>query len=157
MQKIGIGYDIHKLVEGRKLILGGVEIPFEKGPLGHSDGDALLHAVADALLGAAGLGDIGYHFPDTDPDYKDADSAKLLGSVVDLIRQRGYRLVNLDANIIIQKPKLAPFIAEMKNKMAVVLNVEPEQLSIKIRSNEGLDAIGRGEAVAAQAIALISK
>ncbi len=154
--RIGIGYDIHKLVAGRKLILGGVEIPFEKGLLGHSDGDALLHAIADAMLGAAALGDIGRHFPDTDPAHKDADSTVLLAKVAGLIGNKGYRVVNLDANIIAQAPKMAPHIEAMRGRVAEILKADAADVSIKARSNEGLDAIGRGEAIAAQAVVMLS-
>ena len=155
MQRIGIGYDIHRLVEGRSLILGGIEIPFEKGLLGHSDGDALLHAIADALLGALAHGDIGQHFPDTDPAYKDADSTMILGKVVQMVKEMGYRIVNVDANIIAERPKLGPHFPNMRNRMAEILGVEIDQVSLKARSNEGMDSVGRGEAIAVQAIVLI--
>jgi 2-C-methyl-D-erythritol 2,4-cyclodiphosphate synthase len=155
MHRIGIGYDIHRLVEGRKLVLGGVEIPYEKGLLGHSDGDALFHAIADALLGAVAHGDIGQHFPDTDPKFKDADSASLLERVVKMVAEMGYRVVNCDANIIAEQPKMTPHIRKMREKAAGILGVEFNHVSFKARSNEGLDAIGRGEAVAVQAAVLI--
>lgn len=155
MQRIGIGYDIHKLVEGRKLMLGGVEIPFEKGLLGHSDGDALLHAIADAMLGAMAHGDIGQHFPDTDPKFKGYDSAKILESVSRMVTEAGYRVVNIDANVILQQPKLAPHIKKMRERVAGILNIELGHVSFKARSNEGLDSIGRGEAIAVQAIVAI--
>ncbi|MFH1874669.1 MAG: 2-C-methyl-D-erythritol 2,4-cyclodiphosphate synthase [Pseudomonadota bacterium] len=157
MNRIGIGYDIHKLVEGRKLILGGVEIPFEKGLLGHSDGDALLHAIADALLGAASLGDIGQHFPDNDPAYKNADSKELLKTVAKLISENGYQVVNIDSNIIIQKPKLAPYLDKMSQTIAEILNIEQDQVNVKARSNEGLGDIGQGLAAATQAVVIISR
>lgn len=153
--RTGIGYDIHALVERRPLILGGIDIPFDKGLKGHSDGDALLHAVADALLGATALGDIGRHFPDTDPNYKGADSALLLSRVVQLIRKRGYEPLNVDANIIAQQPKLAPHIEAMRERLAAILGLELERVSIKARTNEGVDAVGRGEAIATQAVVLV--
>lgn len=155
MQRIGIGYDIHKLVEGRKLILGGIEIPNEKGLLGHSDGDALLHAIADAMLGAMAHGDIGQHFPDTDPKFKNADSAVLLERVVKMVEEMGYRVWNCDANIIAERPKMAPHIRKMKEKIAGVLGVELNHISLKARSNEGLDAVGRGEAIAVQTVVML--
>lgn len=155
--RIGIGYDIHKLVSGRPLILGGMNIPFEKGLLGHSDGDALLHAIADAMLGAAALGDIGQHFPDTDPKYKGADSAKLLGLVAALIKEKEFSPVNVDANIIAEKPKMMPHIAKMRERIAGILNLSVDAISVKARTNEGLDSIGRGEAIAAQAIVMLKE
>ena len=155
MQRIGIGYDIHRLVEGRKLILGGIEIPFEKGLLGHSDGDALLHAIADAILGSLAQGDIGQHFPDNDPAYKDADSAKLLEHVVALVKDRGFFVVNVDANIIAERPKLGPHFFKMRSRVAELLEIPVENISLKARSNEGLDAVGRGEAIAVQAVVLL--
>ncbi len=157
MNRIGIGYDIHKLVEGRKLILGGVKIPFEKGLLGHSDGDGLLHAIADALLGAAGLGDIGQHFPDNDPAYKDADSSQLLKNVGKLISDKGYKVVNIDSNIIMQKPKLAAYLPNMKQTISALLNVEQNQVNIKARTNEGLGEVGQGQAAVTQAVVIISR
>lgn len=153
--RIGIGYDYHRLGEGRKLILGGVEIPFSKGLAGHSDGDVLTHAVCDALLGAAALGDIGQHFPDTDPQWKDASSLALLARVVELIHHKGYRIVNVDAVVIAQEPKLAPHFAAIREKLARALAVEPEFVNVKAKSTEGLEAVGRGEAIAAQAVALL--
>jgi 2-C-methyl-D-erythritol 2,4-cyclodiphosphate synthase len=153
--RIGIGFDIHALVEGRPLILGGVRIPFEKGLKGHSDGDALMHAIADALLGACALGDIGKHFPDTDPVFKNADSGKLLGSVLDLISDKGYEPVNIDANVIAQKPKLLPHIDTMRERIATVLRIPFDNVSVKARTAEGMDAVGRGEAIAVQAIVLL--
>lgn len=157
MHRIGIGYDIHKLVKERPLILGGIEIPFEKGLLGHSDGDGLLHAITDALLGALSLGDIGKHFPDDDPAYKDADSKELLKRVMKIVKDRGYEVVNVDANIILEKPKMAPHISRMQKVIADILNVEENQVSVKARSNEGLDVIGKGDAIAAQAIVLLNR
>ncbi len=153
--RIGIGYDIHPLVEGRKLILGGVEIPFEKGLLGHSDSDVLTHAICDALLGAAALGDIGTHFPDTDPRFKGASSLGLLRHVVAMLKERGYQISNIDSTIITERPKLKPYIAEMRQTLAAILEIEIEQVSIKAKTNEKLDAVGQGEAMQAQAIALI--
>lgn len=153
--RAGTGYDIHKLVNGRPLILGGVTIPYEKGLLGHSDGDALLHAIADALLGACALGDIGRHFPDTNPEYKNADSAVLLGRVVALIKEKGWKPANVDANIIAQQPKLMPHIDEMRIRISKILEIALDAVSVKARTNEGLDAIGRGEAIAVQAVVLI--
>ncbi len=157
MQRVGIGYDIHKLVAGRKLMLGGVEIPFEKGLLGHSDGDALLHAIADAMLGAMAHGDIGTHFPDTDPKFKNYDSAKILESVSKMVSEMGYRISNVDANVILQKPKLAPHIKKMRERVAGILGVELGHVSLKARSNEELDSIGKGEAIAVQAIVMLER
>ncbi len=153
--RIGIGYDIHHLVEGRKLILGGVEIPFEKGLLGHSDSDVLTHAICDALLGATALGDIGAHFPDTDPRFKGASSLDMLAHVVELLAQAGYRIANIDSTIITEKPKLAPHIEKIREQLATVMRVDVTQVSVKAKTNEKLDSVGRGEAMQAQAIALI--
>lgn len=153
--RIGIGYDYHRLVEGRKLILGGVEIPFSKGLAGHSDGDVLTHAVCDALLGAAALGDIGQHFPDTDPQWKDASSLALLARVAELVQRQGYRIVNFDAVVIAQEPKLAPHFAAIREKLARALAVESEFVNVKAKTTEDLEAVGRGEAMAAQAVALL--
>jgi len=156
-QRVGIGNDIHRLVEGRKLILGGVEIPFDKGLLGHSDGDSLSHAITDALLGAAGLGDIGTHFSDKDPRWAGADSMVFLRHVCELLAERDYQIANIDATILAERPKMAPHIPAMKARLAEVMGIDPAQLNIKAKTNEGLDAIGRGEAIAAQAISLIFK
>jgi 2-C-methyl-D-erythritol 2,4-cyclodiphosphate synthase len=153
--RTGTGYDIHPLVAGRRLILGGVEIEFEKGLLGHSDSDALTHAVCDALLGAAAMGDIGRHFPDSDPQWKGASSLDLLSRVVELIAERGFRVANIDATVVAERPRLAPFIEEMRSNLAAVLEIDMEQVSVKAKTNEGLDAVGRGEAIAAHAVALI--
>lgn len=153
--RVGIGYDIHKLVDGRKLILGGVEIPFEKGLLGHSDADALLHAITDAILGACALGDIGKHFPDTDPNYKNADSKLLLKKVCEIVGTLGFKVVNVDSNIIAEKPKMAPYISEMTRTIAKILGVEENCVSVKARSNEGQDSIGRQDAISTQAIVMI--
>ncbi len=155
--RIGTGYDVHRLVEGRKLVLGGVEIPFDKGTLGHSDGDALTHAIADAVLGALALGDIGQHFPDTDPAYESAYSIDLLQHVAELINGAGYVVSNIDATIVLQQPKVSPFLSEMRQKLSNALNVTVEQVSVKATTTEGLGMTGSGEAVAAQAVCLLSK
>lgn len=155
--RIGIGYDIHRLVDGRKLILGGVEIPYEKGLLGHSDSDVLTHAICDALLGAAALGDIGSHFPDSDPRFKGASSLDLLFYVVGLLKARGFVVANIDSTVIAERPKLAPHIAAIRNTLANILQIDIDQVSVKAKTNETLDAVGRGEAMAAQAVALIVK
>ncbi|MBI4466681.1 MAG: 2-C-methyl-D-erythritol 2,4-cyclodiphosphate synthase [Acidobacteria bacterium] len=153
--RVGIGYDYHRLAEGRKLFLGGVEIPFNKGLAGHSDGDVLTHALCDALLGAAGLGDLGQHFPDTDPKWKDISSLKLLAQVVEMLRAKGLRVAQVDSVILAQEPKLAPHCAQMKQMLARTLGIEPAQVNIKAKTTEGLEAIGRGEAMVAQAIVLL--
>jgi 2-C-methyl-D-erythritol 2,4-cyclodiphosphate synthase len=153
--RIGIGNDIHRLVEGRKLILGGVEIPYERGLLGHSDGDSLTHAITDALLGAAALGDIGSHFSDRDPRWAGADSLVFLRHVRGLLEERGFEIANVDATILAERPKMAPFISEMKVRLAEAMKISESQINIKAKTNEGLDATGRGEAIAAQAVALI--
>lgn len=155
--RIGIGNDIHRLVEGRKLILGGVEIPHDKGLLGHSDADSLSHAITDALLGAAGLGDIGTHFSDKDPRWKNADSQMFLQAVCQMLAERGWRIVNIDATILAERPKMMPHIPAMKETLAATMNIVAAQLNLKAKTNEGLDAIGRGEAIGAQAIALLEK
>ncbi|HKG21812.1 MAG TPA: 2-C-methyl-D-erythritol 2,4-cyclodiphosphate synthase [Blastocatellia bacterium] len=154
-RRIGIGYDLHRLVEGRKLILGGTEIPFEKGLLGHSDSDVLTHAICDALLGAAALGDIGSHFPDTDPRFRGASSLDLLSAVVDLISERGFIISNIDTIIVAERPRLAPYIQPMRERLADILGVELNRVSVKAKTSEGLGEIGRGEAMAAQAVALL--
>ena len=153
--RIGHGYDVHRLVEGRALILGGVKISFEKGLLGHSDADVLLHAISDALLGAAGLGDIGRHFPDTDPTYKDADSMKLLGAVAQKIDAAGYRVGNVDATIIAQKPKLMEYIPQMQRNISVTLNVAQSQINVKATTEEKLGFTGDGSAMAAHAVCIL--
>ncbi|MDA8412412.1 MAG: 2-C-methyl-D-erythritol 2,4-cyclodiphosphate synthase [Desulfobacteraceae bacterium] len=153
--RIGHGYDVHRLVEGRKLIMGGVEIPWEKGLLGHSDADVLLHAIADAILGAIGEGDIGKHFPDTDQAYKGADSLKLLAHVMQLAELRGYRLGNLDATIIAQQPKMAPHISQIRTNIALVLQAEIGQVNVKATTEEGLGFSGRGEGISAHAVVLM--
>ncbi|AMX84867.1 2-C-methyl-D-erythritol 2,4-cyclodiphosphate synthase [Geobacillus subterraneus] len=157
MFRIGQGFDVHQLAEGRPLIIGGVHIPYEKGLLGHSDADVLLHAVADACLGAIGAGDIGRHFPDTDPRYKDADSTELLAHVWALVRQEGYTLVNADCTIIAQKPKMAPYIEDMKTMIARLLEAERSQVNVKATTTEKLGFTGREEGIAAQAVVLLQK
>ena len=153
--RIGHGYDVHRLVKDRKLILGGVEIPYEMGLLGHSDADVLTHAVMDALLGAAGLGDIGKHFPDHDPAYAGADSLILLDHVAELLRDRGWRVGNVDATILAQRPKLAQYIPEMREKLAQHLNVPADCVNVKATTEEGLGFTGTGEGMAAHAVCLI--
>lgn len=153
--RVGLGYDVHRLVEERDLILGGVKIPYEKGLLGHSDADVLLHAISDALLGAAALGDIGRHFPDTDPKYKGADSLKLLEHVGMLLEERNYQITNIDATIIAQRPKMAPHIPQMVKNVASVLKLDIEQVNIKATTEEGLGFTGTGEGISSQAICSI--
>lgn len=155
--RIGHGYDVHRLVEDRKLILGGVEVPYERGLLGHSDADVLAHAVMDALLGAAALGDIGQHFPDSDPAYKGADSLKLMDHVIDLLAERGWCVGNVDATIIAQKPKLAAFIPQMRANLACRMRVNEEQVNVKATTEEKLGFTGSGEGIAAHAVALLEK
>jgi 2-C-methyl-D-erythritol 2,4-cyclodiphosphate synthase len=155
--RIGHGYDVHQLVEGRKLILGGVDIPYAKGLLGHSDADVLLHAISDAILGAIAEGDIGKHFPDTDPIFKGADSLKLLGHVMKLSRDKGYRLGNVDATIVAQRPKLASHIPQMRENIAAVLCVDIDRVNVKATTTEELGFAGRGEGIAAYAVALMEK
>ena len=157
MTRFGMGYDVHRLVAGRKLILGGVEIPWEKGLLGHSDADVLLHAIADALLGAAALGDIGKHFPDTDDKFKGADSRKLLAEVARLVREKGYTVGNVDATIVAQAPKLAPHIEKMAENIARVLGVERDCVNVKATTEERLGFTGSGEGMSAYAVAGIEK
>lgn len=153
--RIGSGYDVHKLVTDRKLILCGVNIPYEKGLLGHSDADVAVHALMDALLGAAALGDIGKHFPDSDPAYEGADSLVLLDKVNGLIKDKGYTVGNADITIIAQRPKLAPYIPEMKENIARVLCILPDRINVKATTEEGLGFTGAGEGIAAQAVALL--
>lgn len=155
--RIGHGYDVHRLVEDRKLILGGVEIPYEKGLLGHSDADVLLHAVSDALLGALALGDIGKHFPDTDPAYAGADSLKLLKLVVEKVKAQGYAVGNIDATILCQQPKLAPYIGQMREKIAAACGVAPEQVSVKATTEEKLGFTGEGLGISAHCVCLLCK
>jgi len=157
MIRVGYGYDVHRLVEGRKLILGGVDIPFEKGLLGYSDADVLLHAVTDALFGAAALGDIGSHFPDTDPQYKGADSLKLLEACGQELAEHGWRIGNIDATIVAQRPKLLPFVPQMRENIARVLHISVDQVSLKGKTEEGLGFTGTGEGMAVHAVCLIEK
>ena len=153
MSRFGMGYDVHQLVEGRKLIIGGVEIPFEKGLLGHSDADVLLHAISDALLGAAALGDIGKHFPDTDERYKGADSLKLLEEVGRLLAEKGYTVGNVDAIIVAQRPKMAPHIPVMRENIARVLHVDVDRINVKATTEEHLGFTGSGQGISAYAVA----
>ena len=155
--RVGHGYDVHRLVEGRKLILGGVEIPWEKGLLGHSDADVLLHALMDAMLGAAALGDIGQHFPDSDERYAGADSLQLLAEVSRLLTEAGYRLVNADCTILAQRPKLMPHVPAMRANIARVLGVELDAVSVKATTEEGLGFTGDGSGIAAHAVVLIER
>ena len=154
--RIGMGYDVHRLVENRKLILGGVEIPFEKGLLGHSDADVLLHAIMDSLLGAASLGDIGKHFPDTDDRFKGISSIELLKEVGKLISEKGYKIGNIDATIIAQKPKMAPHIPLMRENIASALNIDLEQINVKATTEEGLGFTGEGKGISSQSICLLT-
>lgn len=154
--RIGMGYDVHKLTEGRKLIIGGVEIPYEKGLLGHSDADVLLHAIMDALLGAAALGDIGKHFPDTDETYKGASSMKLLQRVGELLEENCFLIENIDATIIAQKPKMRGFIDEMRENIARALEIDIQQVNVKATTEEGLGFTGSGEGISSQAICLLT-
>ncbi len=155
--RIGIGFDVHKLVPGRKLVLGGVAIPFDKGLLGHSDADVLVHAINDALLGACALGDIGKHFPDTDPAYKDISSIELLKRVKNLLKDQGYKVINIDSVICAERPKLAPFVDEMRKNIAETLDIAVNQISVKATTTEGLGFEGKGEGISAQAVCLIEK
>ena len=157
MIRVGYGYDVHRLVEERKLILGGVEIPFEKGLLGHSDADVLLHAVTDAMFGAAAMGDIGSHFPDTDPKYKGADSLLLLKECGELLKRAGWQVENIDSTIVAQRPKLLPYVPQMRENIARVLDLTIDQVSIKGKTEEGLGFTGNGEGMAVHAVCLISK
>ena len=154
--RIGMGYDVHRLVEDRDLIVGGVKIPYEKGLLGHSDADVLLHAIMDALLGAAALGDIGKHFPDTDPAYKGADSVRLLERVGDLLEQEGFLIENVDATIIAQAPKMRPHIDIMRENIAKALGIDVRQVNVKATTEEGLGFTGSGEGISAQAICMLT-
>ena len=155
--RIGHGYDVHRLTEGRALILGGVDIPYEKGLLGHSDADVLTHAVMDALLGAAGLWDIGHAFPDTDPAYKGADSLVLLDRVMEMLRAKGLRVGNVDATILAQRPKLAPHIPQMRENLAQRMGISPDRVNVKATTEEGLGFTGSGEGMAAHAVALLEE
>ena len=154
--RIGMGYDVHRLIQGRRLVIGGVEIPYEKGLLGHSDADVLLHAVMDALLGAAALGDIGKHFPDTDPAYKGISSMKLLTHVGELLEENRFLIENIDATIIAQAPKMRPHIEQMRANIADALKIETEQVNVKATTEEGLGFTGAGEGISAQAICLLT-
>lgn len=154
MLRIGHGYDVHRLVEGRELIIGGVKIPYEKGLLGHSDADVLLHAVSDALLGSAALGDIGCLFPDTDDKFKGADSLKLLAEVVKVLADKGFSIVNIDCTVIAQKPKLRPYIDEMRRNIAAACGISDEFVSVKATTEEGMGFTGAGEGIAAHAVCL---
>jgi 2-C-methyl-D-erythritol 2,4-cyclodiphosphate synthase len=154
--RCGIGYDLHRLEAGRKLIVGGIELPFDKGPVGHSDGDVLAHALCDALFGAAGLGDIGTHFPDTDPKWKGANSLIFLAHAKKLLAERGFAIEHVDAVVIMEKPKLGPYFPKMREALARALGVPDETIHLKAKTNEGVDAIGRGEAIAAQVVATIA-
>lgn len=153
--RIGHGYDVHKLVQNRRLVLGGVTIPYEKGLLGHSDADVLAHAIADALLGAAAMGDIGGHFPDTDPSYQDADSLILLSKVCGLLENNGYRIENIDSTVVAQAPKLKPYIEEMRQKLAAACKLNVGQISVKATTEENLGFTGSGEGIAAHAVCII--
>jgi len=153
--RIGNGYDLHKLVEGRPLVLGGIRVPFDKGLLGHSDGDAVCHAITDAILGAASAGDIGRHFPDTDPAFKDANSLELLRQAAEIVRRGGYSIANLDVVVIAQTPKLAPHIDRMCASLAEALGISTQQVSVKGKTNEGVDSMGAGESIAVHAVALL--
>lgn len=153
--RIGMGHDVHQLVRDRKLVIGGVTIPFERGLLGHSDADVLLHAICDALLGAAGLGDIGRHFPDTDPSYKNIDSMRLLIATHDMVRSKGLELVNLDATIFAEAPRMAPFRPQMIRNIASALGVPEDRVNVKATTTEGLGAVGRGEGIAATSVVLL--
>jgi 2-C-methyl-D-erythritol 2,4-cyclodiphosphate synthase len=155
--RIGTGYDVHRLVEGRKLILGGVTIPFEKGLLGHSDADVLVHAVCDALLGAAGLGDIGSHFPDTDPRFKDISSIKILTKTVEMLNAKGFRVINVDSTIMAEAPKMSPYKAEMQKNISRIIEIELDCVNVKATTFETLGMIGKGEGIAACCVALIEK
>jgi 2-C-methyl-D-erythritol 2,4-cyclodiphosphate synthase len=157
MMRVGQGFDVHALAAGRRLVIGGVDIPHERGLAGHSDADVLLHAVCDALIGAAGLGDIGTHFPDTDPRYKDADSRVLLRAVHALLASQGWEIVNVDSTIIAQAPKMAPHIPRMRSHIAADLGITTDAVSVKAKTAERLGALGRGEGIAAEAVALIAR
>lgn len=157
MYRTGIGYDIHKLIEGRDLIIGGIKITHEKGLLGHSDADVLIHALIDAMLGALALDDIGTLFPDTNPKYKDIDSTVLLKHVYSLVKEKGYTIVNIDSNIIAQAPKMMPYIPKMKEVLTKILDINPDDLSIKAKTKEKMDAVGQNLAIEANAIVLLKK
>jgi 2-C-methyl-D-erythritol 2,4-cyclodiphosphate synthase len=156
MTRSGIGYDLHRLEAGRKLVVGGVEVPFDRGPAGHSDGDVLAHAICDALLGAAGLGDIGTHFPDTDPEWKGVSSLLFLEHTRRMLDARGLRIAHVDAVVVAERPRLGPHFLAMRAALARALGIAPEQVNLKAKTNEGVDAVGRGEAIAAHAIATLA-
>jgi 2-C-methyl-D-erythritol 2,4-cyclodiphosphate synthase len=151
----GIGYDLHRLAEGRKLIVGGIEVAFDKGPVGHSDGDVLAHAICDAILGAAGLGDIGTHFPDTDPKWKGVSSLLFLEHLRGLLADRQQVITHIDAIVVCERPKLGPHFPTMRKALARALDIHPDNINLKAKTNEGVDAVGRGEAIAAQAVATL--
>ncbi len=155
--RVGEGWDVHRLVEGRRLVLGGVEVPHDRGELGHSDGDVLLHALTDALLGAAALGDIGAHFPPSDGRWKDADSRELLASAVALVAAEGWRVVNVDCTVILERPRLRPHVDAIRGRVAATLGLELDRVSVKAKTAEGLGPIGSGEAVEARAVALLER
>ena len=155
--RIGHGYDVHRLVEGRKLMLGGVTIPFARGLDGHSDADVLLHALCDALLGSLSLGDLGIHFPDTDPRYKDSDSLELLKRVLNMVKEKGFSIGNIDATVIAEQPKISGYIDQMKDTIAQTTGIDREQISIKATTTEGLGFVGRGEGIAAHAVVLVER
>lgn len=155
--RIGQGYDIHRLVEGRPLVIGGLTLEYDRGPLGHSDGDALLHAVTDAILGACALGDIGRHFPPSDKRFKDADSKVLLRQAIEMVLEAGFTVINIDSTVILEKPRLAPHIESMRRNLAQLLDLDPDSVSVKAKTNEGLGPVGEGQAIAAQAVALVEK
>jgi 2-C-methyl-D-erythritol 2,4-cyclodiphosphate synthase len=154
--RCGIGYDLHRLAEGRKLMIGGIEVPFDKGPVGHSDGDVLTHALCDALLGAAGLGDIGTHFPDSDPRWKGANSLLFLEHARTLLDEKRFAIEHVDAVVILERPKLGPHFPKMREALAKSLRVGPEKIHLKAKTNEGVDAVGRGEAIACQVVATLA-
>ena len=153
--KIGFGYDIHRLEEGRKLVIGGIEIPHSKGLLGHTDADVLVHAIIDAILGAAGLGDIGQAFPDTDPKWKDANSLDLLETVYTSVINKGYKISNIDCTVVAEEPKLGPHMGKIRKKLAIAMNIKEDIINVKAKTNEGLDSTGKKEAIAAQAVVLL--
>jgi 2-C-methyl-D-erythritol 2,4-cyclodiphosphate synthase len=155
LMRTGIGYDVHRLVTGRKLVLGGTEIPYEKGLLGHSDADVLVHAVCDALLGASGLGDIGLHFPDTDPKYKNISSLKLLAQTNVMVRKKGLTILNIDTIIFAEAPKIGPYRKSMQKNLAAAVNVDPDCVNIKATTTEGLGVIGKGEGIGAMCVVLV--
>ncbi len=153
--RAGTGYDLHRLVEGRPLVLGGVAIPADRGAIGHSDADVVCHAVTDAILGAVGAGDIGRHYPDSDPRWKDASSVELLRGAVAIVRARGFGIENVDVSVVLERPKIAPYVALIQAGLAAALGIAVDRVSVKGKTNEGVDAVGRGEAIAAHAIALL--